>query len=250
MIDWGWYSDPNTKSLFIHCLLMANWKENEWKGIVINRGQFVTGTYALAEQTGLSVQQIRTALVKLKSTNEITIKTTSKYSIITVLKYETYQEAEDTNNKQVNKRNNKQITNKQQTNNKQTTTTEEGYKEIKKEEDVSADAVLFDEEQENLVTDEIDTKKIHSKIVEAFFSGWKKEKGFSYVASDADFMQLKILIKKVPTLTAEEFLELAGAADSDPYYQKNLTIKNICSNYVQLKLIVQRKALRTQNGRV
>lgn len=249
MIDWGWYSDPNTKSLFIHCLLMANWKENEWKGIVINRGQFVTGIYSLAEQTGLSVQQIRTALVKLKSTNEITIKTTSKYSIITVLKYEAYQEAEDENNKQNNKRNNKQITNKQQTNNKQITTTEEGNKEIKKEED-TADAVLLSREQENTVQDEVDSKKNHSKIVEAFFNGWKKEKGFNYVASEADFVQLKNLIKKVPTLTAEEFLEITGAADSDPYYQKNLTIKNICSNYVQLKLIVQRKALRTQNGRV
>lgn len=30
-LDWGWYQDINTKVLFIHMLLKANWKDgNSW----------------------------------------------------------------------------------------------------------------------------------------------------------------------------------------------------------------------------
>ena len=85
--------------------------------IIIKRGQIVVGIEDLGDQTGLSRQQTRTALTKLKSTNEITIKTTTKYSLITINKYNDYQQI--TNN----------LTNDQPTNNQQITTT----KEIKKE---------------------------------------------------------------------------------------------------------------------
>ena len=73
----------------------------------------VTSVAALVEFTGLTTQQVRTALKNLQSTKEITIKTTNKYSIITICKYEQYQTF-DTNEQQTN---NKQITNEQQTNN-------------------------------------------------------------------------------------------------------------------------------------
>ena len=31
MLDWEWYSDNNTKSLFIHCLIKANYEEKSGK---------------------------------------------------------------------------------------------------------------------------------------------------------------------------------------------------------------------------
>ena len=32
MIEWGWYSDPNTKALFLHLLLTATYKDAEYRG--------------------------------------------------------------------------------------------------------------------------------------------------------------------------------------------------------------------------
>lgn len=113
-LDWEWYSDINTKALFLHCLLRANHKSKNWRGIDIKKGQFVTSLKHLSSETGLSIQQIRTCLNKLKSTNEVTSKTTNLNTLISICNWDKYQDD--------NKQNNKPSTNKQQTNNKQITT--------------------------------------------------------------------------------------------------------------------------------
>jgi len=51
----------------------------------------VTSRDILAIETGLSVQQIRTSLDKLKLTNEITSETSSKGTIIQLVNYQKYQ---------------------------------------------------------------------------------------------------------------------------------------------------------------
>ncbi len=51
----------------------------------------MTGRSILAEQVSLSVQQVRTSLSKLKSTNEITIKSTNAGTLVTLVKYSDYQ---------------------------------------------------------------------------------------------------------------------------------------------------------------
>ena len=117
LLNWEWYDDINTKTLFLHLLLMANWKDKKWHGILIKRGSFVTSLGKLANQTGLSVQNVRTSLNKLKSTHEITSKTTNKYTYITI---NNFNDSQETTNK---------LTNNQQTTNKQLTTTEEGKKD-------------------------------------------------------------------------------------------------------------------------
>lgn len=101
MIDWEWYRDQNTKALFIHCLLKANWKDGKFEGHDIPRGSFVTGRKKLAQELGLSEQEIRTALKHLISTNELTIKKTNKFSIISIVNYEMYQQANQQANQQL-----------------------------------------------------------------------------------------------------------------------------------------------------
>ena len=91
LLDWGWYQDPNTKAVFLHLLLTANFTESEYMGVKIYPGQTVIGRKALAEELGMSVQNVRTALNHLKSTNEITIKSTNKFSVVTVVGWEKYQ---------------------------------------------------------------------------------------------------------------------------------------------------------------
>jgi len=125
LIDWEWYQNSNVKCLFLHLLLTANFKEKQWKGITIKRGQVLVGRGELSKILDLSEQQVRTAKNKLKSTNEITSQPTNRYSIITVLNYDLYQD----NNQQLNQ----QITNKQPTDNQQITTTNNDNKENKRE---------------------------------------------------------------------------------------------------------------------
>lgn len=109
-LDWEWYDDNNTKILFLHLLLKANHKPKKYRGKLIEIGQLITGLEVLSNQTGLSIQKIRTAISKLKSTNEITIKSSSKGTVIQVVNYKKYQVVTN------------ELTNHQQTNNKPSTT--------------------------------------------------------------------------------------------------------------------------------
>ena len=121
-LNWEWYKDSNTKAVFIHCLLKANWKDGKFEGYDIPRGSFVTSYKTLSEELSsknskVSVQSIRTALNHLVSTHELTIKTTNKFTVITVNNYNLYQDN--------NKLTNNQLTINQQTTNNQLTTIEE-----------------------------------------------------------------------------------------------------------------------------
>lgn len=116
--EWEWYTDANTMRVFVHLLLKANHKEGHWQGKVINKGELITSLDHLSKDLKLTPQQVRTALEKLKKTNEITTKATNKYTLVSIVKYSVYQDKEEKNNKQ----NNNQITNEQQTNNNQITT--------------------------------------------------------------------------------------------------------------------------------
>ena len=112
MRNWEWYRDCNTFKLFVHLLLSANHCQQKWQGLLIERGQLVTGRKALSEQTGLSVREVRTSLDKLKTTNELTIKTTSKFSVITISNYDTYQPLGMVDDQQNDQQNDQQATNK------------------------------------------------------------------------------------------------------------------------------------------
>lgn len=100
ILDWEWYQDNNTKILFLHCLLKANWKEKQWKGNKIERGTFITSLDSLCVETGLSKQQVRTALDKLELTHEITRKPSNKNTTISITNYNSYQQANTQSNNQ------------------------------------------------------------------------------------------------------------------------------------------------------
>ena len=125
ILEWEWYKDVNTKVVFFHILLKANWKNGRFQGMEIPRGSFATSYQSLAEETGLTVMNVRTAIKHLKLTQEITVSQHSKFSVITVKNYDAYQT--------VNKVANNQLTGNQQATNRQLTTIEEGKKERKEE---------------------------------------------------------------------------------------------------------------------
>lgn len=92
MLEWEWYGKINTKVLFIHMLLKANWKEGKFQGKVIPRGSFVSSISKLAEETQLTVDEVRTAIKHLISTDEITKQNFSKYTVFTIKNYIKYQD--------------------------------------------------------------------------------------------------------------------------------------------------------------
>ncbi len=134
LLRWQWYQDSNTVRLFLHLLLSARYEDGFSYGIEEKRGQIVTGLKKLSQETGLSVQSLRTSLNKLKSTSEITIESTNKYSVITIVKYNEYQcvdDDESTNETTINSTNEQQTINKQVTNNQQLPKKGKESKEVK-----------------------------------------------------------------------------------------------------------------------
>ena len=93
--QWQWFTCVNVAHLFTYLLLTVNHKENCWMGNIVKPGQTITSYQQLANATGLSVQNVRTALKKLIKTGDITVKTTNKFTIISVVEWEKYQEKED-----------------------------------------------------------------------------------------------------------------------------------------------------------
>lgn len=92
ILDWEWYGDVNTARLFIHLLLTVNWEDKRFRGREVRRGQRVCSRGTLAKETALSIQSVRTAINRLKSTGELTDEKIPGGRIITVVKYEKYQQ--------------------------------------------------------------------------------------------------------------------------------------------------------------
>ena len=143
MTEWEWYTDYKTFVVFLHLLMMANWKPGRFRGHEVPAGACVTSIKHLAEDTGLSVKSVRTALDKLQSTNEIGIKTANKFTMIFIRNWGKYQGDDDVSGKQT--------ANKRQSNGKQLATIEEYKKERKKENTKRKRVSNF---QERTVTDE------------------------------------------------------------------------------------------------
>ena len=117
ILEWEWYSDINTCRLFIHMLLKANWKEGNFRGTTVPRGSFVSSLPKLADETALTMREVRTAITHLKTTGELTCKSCSKYTIFTVKNYCLYQTSD--------MQSDRQTTDKRHSNDTLTTTIEE-----------------------------------------------------------------------------------------------------------------------------
>lgn len=158
MIEWEWFTDVNTCHLFLYLLLKANHKDKKWRGLLIKRGQFLTSLKTLTEVLPLSTQQIRTALLKLESTGEVTSQATNRNRLLTIVKYEEYQASDSEVTSQA--------TNKQQTDNKQITTTKE-YKKEKNEKNLIKDIDRFENfwDVYGLKVGRQDAKKAYAKII-------------------------------------------------------------------------------------
>lgn len=121
LLDWEWFSTPNMVTLWIYCLLRSSHKEHSYKGTTLKEGQFIDGRKAISARTGLSEQQVRTCLERLKSTKEITTESMGNFTLFTLNSWKKYQLSENDN-----QGNNHALTNDQPTINQGLTTYKNG----------------------------------------------------------------------------------------------------------------------------
>lgn len=182
-ITWEWYDDPITKSVFLDLLLTANFDTIKYHGTTILRGQTIIGYSKMAKRLGISVQNARTAIKRLKSTSEITSQVTTKGQVITVTNYEKYQLVEVPSNNQSNNQSNNHLTS-----NQQATNNSKEYKELKKEKKRKrGDLLAFGENKRVLLSSEEHRKlcqRFGSRAIARFIKDverWKISKGKDYV---------------------------------------------------------------------
>lgn len=89
---WEWFTRSNMVHFFVFLLLRATHKDTRYMGHELKRGQLVFGLNSAKKATGLSIQNMRSCLTLLKSTEEVTVWSTHRFSIITIANYEKYQE--------------------------------------------------------------------------------------------------------------------------------------------------------------
>ena len=115
-------STPEQCKLLITILLLANHEPKQWiwegKQFVCEAGQFITSINSLAQKTGLTQRQVRTALDKFQVHNFLTSKVSNTGRLITIVNWELYQSNEVDSDKQIDKR----VTKECQTHDKPLTT--------------------------------------------------------------------------------------------------------------------------------
>ena len=175
------YKKPLVAHLFDYCLLMANYAEKKmiWnnKEMIIERGSFITGRKIIADETGLSEQNVRSGLHTLYMMGMLqksTTKSTNRFTYLTVCKYNDYQIIKD----EANQETNQPATSSQPASNQQPTTTKKDKKEKNEEKD------------KNLHTQSADESAAYSVEFSAWWSDWiksisrgtggKKQKAFEY----------------------------------------------------------------------
>lgn len=88
---WRWYKNANTFRVWIHILLHVNYKKCGFEGIDIFPGQIVRSYNTIADELGMTYDEVRTAIKHLKRTGEITVRKYPKFLVISVVNWKRYQ---------------------------------------------------------------------------------------------------------------------------------------------------------------
>lgn len=111
-----WRNEPKTVAVYFFLRMNAAHFESGWNSISIEPGQILSGRAQIAAETGLTQNEVRTALDHLKRTGYITIKTTNKFSVFSFVDKENFSVIDiTTTNKSTNENTNNPPTDHQQT---------------------------------------------------------------------------------------------------------------------------------------
>lgn len=238
-VNWEWYQDTNVKSVFIHLLLLASYEDKKWQGRVVKRGQVIISSGNLASDLKLTRQQVRTALKKLQSTDEIRVESTNKYLVITIEKYSDYQSVLQNNNHQTTNKITIEATNK---------ITEESI-EAKDIQEISRNKVTNKTTNKITTSNKLNTKLNYTKLNLLFLYLINKENQFENI-SLADKQNIQTILKRLDLyienyscIPDEKLTELKiqywtiAQLYCSPYriYIDNLNIKNFNFRFLKTK---------------
>lgn len=238
-VNWEWYQDTNVKSVFIHLLLLASYEDKKWQRRVVKRGQVIISSGNLASDLKLTRQQVRTALKKLQSTDEISVESTNKYLVITIEKYSDYQSALQNNNHQTTNKTTIEATNK---------IIEESI-EAKGMQEMSKNKVTNKTTNKITTSNKLNTKLNYTKLNLLFLYLINKENQFENI-SLADKQNIQTILKRLDLyienyscIPDEKLTELKiqywtiAQLYCSPYriYIDNLNIKNFNFRFLKTK---------------
>ena len=126
LLNWEWWDDPVMVKAFLCMLFLCSTQVRRHHGRELAPGQFVTSRQMLAAFIGISEQQVRTVIRRMRQTGEIIVESTKQQTLISIVHWDEYQ------NRQVPDKpidgiefrqpaSNQQTTNEQPTSNQQTT---------------------------------------------------------------------------------------------------------------------------------
>lgn len=207
-LNFPFYQDTNAVRVYVHLKLCANYEAVPWQGLVLQPGQCVTTLQELSKELRISVQQVRGAIQKLKSTRMITVKTTNKFSVFSVHDSCISEGFEFKNNTQDSMQNNIKITRKEQTDNTQKTLLPiEKEKEKERKQD----------NQTTLLSDEADDEFIELDEAEAAIIDENCRQMLAYVGNKDVVKTLQYFDEnraKLKIADVTDFLQLCKIADT------------------------------------
>jgi phage-related minor tail protein len=219
IIEKGYYKKSEIVHLWIHILLKANHKPNEFywnkENIKVDSGQFITGRKTLSEETGINESMIERILKILENEQQIEQQKTTKFRLITVKNWVSYQ-IKDLPEQQIEQQvNNKRTTDEQQVNTNKNDKKEENEKNEKKEpKDIAVktpqndflDNLIIIFSEEYLIAKGIDyiTQSQDKKSIARLLASYKKKN------KDSDsvkcFKDFRNLFRSACEITEDNFL--------------------------------------------
>lgn len=174
LLRWEWFDNNAALLVLVRLTLKAAWRDTEYQGVTLKRGQVITSLREIANENHITEQQTKTALSHLEATHKITREATKKFSIITLLDYDCFFE----NNTQNNQQTTHEQHTEQQTNNTPTLLKEEkkNSKKGRKEEGACAPASAPLTERNSLV------QKYGERAVNCYelkYQAWQQRRGIS-----------------------------------------------------------------------
>lgn len=98
-------SDPQSFSIWIHLLLLANHKETKrlinGRVIAVQPGQLITSRKSLSDKTGVNESKVERVLKMLQNEQQIEQHGTSKFRVISIVKWYEYQSDEQQDEQQM-----------------------------------------------------------------------------------------------------------------------------------------------------
>ena len=214
LLNWEWYNDVNTTRVFLHLLIVANHKDNKWRGIDIKRGQRLTSISSLASETNLSIKNIRTSIKRLKSTNEVASYSTAQHTVFTMVNYDLYQDEAS------------EVASKGQAKGKQGATN----KNDKNEKNVNKDLYQLVVDEFNSKLSELGEVKVLSDKRKAWIKGSIKQ----MEKTDNDFTKIETWVRYFDYVSGVDFLmgrKTDFTATFDFLVNKNNLLKVVEGNY-------------------